>query len=196
MRLFVAVGVGEELRRAALTVRRSVEGQFHTLGSAPPRIVWVAPASLHITLRFLGEQPDERVAGLVAAVSEPFDVAPFTIAWHGLGAFPSTRRPRAVWVGVRRGAGELGRLESEVAARLGTLAPGENPAQAAPFHPHLTIARVKTDAPHVDWPAVLAAAAPPDVESRVERVSLMRSRGLPGGEGYEEIGQGWLRGRR
>ncbi|MDH4063507.1 MAG: RNA 2',3'-cyclic phosphodiesterase [Acidobacteriota bacterium] len=196
MRLFVAVGVGEALGRAALAVRRSVESQCSQLAMAPPRIVWVLPASLHLTLRFLGEQPEERVPALVALVAKPFDAAPFTIAWHGLGAFPSTRRPRALWLGVRRGARELGWLESELAGRLGALLPGENADQAPPLHPHLTIARIKTDHSHLDWPAILNAATPSDVESPVDRVSLMRSRGLPGGQGYEEIAHGWLGGRR
>lgn len=195
MRVFVAVGVGDELRRAAIAVRRSFDAQFNALALAPPRLVWVVPASLHVTLRFLGEQPDDRVGELIAALSEPVDMAPFTVEWHGLGAFPSPRRPKAIWMGVARGARELGALEAEVARRLGDLLPGEAQSAAGPFHPHLTIARLKVDSPRVDWPAVLAAATPADVTSRVARVSLMRSRGLPGGEGYEEIAQGWLSGR-
>lgn len=192
VRVFVAVGAGDELRQAAIAVRRSVEAQLNLLALEVPRVVWVVPASLHVTLRFLGEQPEARVRALVASISEPFDLAPFTLAWHGLGAFPSPRRPRALWLGVAQGARELGRLESQVAARLGGLTPGEESSTAAPFHPHLTIARIKVDNPRIDWPALLEAAAPPDVTSRVDRVSLMRSRGLPGGEGYEEIAQGWL----
>ncbi|HQZ38992.1 MAG TPA: RNA 2',3'-cyclic phosphodiesterase [Vicinamibacterales bacterium] len=195
MRVFVAVGVGDELRRAAIAVRRSVESQFSALAIEPPRLIWVVPSSLHVTLRFVGEWPDERGGALAAALGNPFDVAPFTLAWHGLGAFPSTRRPRAIWMGVARGARGLGALEAEVARRMGSLVPGEDPAAAAPFHPHVTIARVKVDNPKVDWPATLAAASPADVITRVERVSLMRSRGLAGGEGYEELAGGWLVGR-
>jgi len=195
MRLFVAVAVGDDLRRAAIAVRRAVESRLNELALTPPRIVWVVPTALHVTLRFLGEQPDERVPSLVTSLSEPFDEAPFTIGWHGLGAFPSPRHPRAIWLGVARGARELGGLEAEVARRMGGLMPGEDPQQAGPFHPHLTIARVKVDNPKVDWATLLASSAPADVTSRVDRVSLLRSRGLPGGAGYEEIAQGWLRGR-
>jgi 2'-5' RNA ligase len=196
MRLFVAVTVGDEMRSAVSAARRTIETQLTGLGGQPPRVVWVAPSALHVTLRFLGEQPDERVPAIVEAVQEPFGMAPFQVTWQGLGAFPSPRRPRAIWVSVKRGAHELGLLEAELAGRFGTLLPGERPEEAAPFHPHLTIARVKTEGPGVGWPAVLEAAALGEVHSRVDHVSLLRSQGLPGGVGYEEIGRGRLEGRR
>lgn len=194
MRLFIAVGVGDEVRSAAARVRGAIETRFQQLQATPPRLLWVAPQALHLTLRFLGEQPEDRVPALVGAIQEPFACPPFTVTWHGLGAFPSPRHPRAIWLGVRAGASELGRLEVEVARRLGDLAPGEGAGETRPFHPHLTLARVKTESRAVDWPAVLEAAAVNDVTSRVGHVSLMRSRGLPGGTGYEEIGRGRLGG--
>jgi len=194
MRLFVAVTVGDEVRAAVTAARRTIEQYLSGLGGQPPRLVWVAPSSLHVTLRFLGEQPDDRVPAIVEAVQEPFAVPPFGVAWLGLGAFPSPRRPRAIWVGVRDGAAELGLLEAEIARRFGALLPGERPDEAVPFHPHLTIARVKTEKPGVDWPAVLEGAKMQEVRSRVDHVSLLRSQGLPGGVGYQEIGRGRLDG--
>lgn len=194
MRLFVAVTVGDEVRAAVTAARRTIEQQLSAIGGPPPRLVWVAPSALHVTLRFLGEVPDDRVPAIVEAVQEPFVLAPFQVAWLGLGAFPSTRRPRAIWVGVREGAAALGLLEAELARRFGTLLPGERPDAATPFHPHLTIARVKAERPGVDWPAVLQAAKIDEVRSRVDHVALLRSRGLPGGVGYEEIGRGRLDG--
>ena len=196
MRIFAGVGVGDEMRTAAAGVRRAIELQVGRLHGEPPRIVWVLPAALHITLRFLGEQPDPLVPSLVEALQEPFDVAPFTIRWHGLGAFPSVRRPRAIWAGVSEGARPLGQIELELARRFGKVLPGERLDQAAPFHPHLTLGRVKTDHPRADWPAILEAASFEEVRSAVTCVSLYRSHGLPGGAGYEEIGRSWLEGRQ
>lgn len=194
MRLFVAIAVGDEVRAAVARARASIEHALQRLKAEPPRIVWAAPRGLHLTLRFLGEQPDERVPGLVEAASAPYSQPPFTIGWHGPGAFPSPRHPRAIWLGVRTGARELGQLEAEVAGRFGRLLDGEAATDARPFHPHLTVARVKTESRAVDWPAILAEAAMADVSSPVGQVALYRSRGLPGGEGYEEIARGRLDG--
>jgi RNA 2',3'-cyclic 3'-phosphodiesterase len=196
MRLFVAVSVGDEVQAAVAAARRTIERRLSEVGGQPPRLVWVEPSSLHVTLRFLGEQPDGQVTAIVEAVQEPFALDPFRVTWQGLGAFPSPRRPRAIWVGVTQGATGLGLLEAELARRFGQLLPGERPEEAGPFHPHLTIARVKTERPGVDWPAVLDAAAIGEVQSLVDHVSLLRSRGLPGGVGYQEIGRGRLEGRR
>jgi 2'-5' RNA ligase len=194
MRLFLAISVGDEVRAAAARVRASIERSLQKLNAEPPRLVWVAPRGLHLTLRFLGKQPDDKVPSLVEAVQEPYAVTPFSVQWHGLGAFPSPRRPRAIWMGVRAGARELGQLEQEVARRFGSLLPGEEPGRAQPFHPHLTLARVKTESKSVDWPKIMEAAAVGEVSSHVGHVSLYRSWGLPGGEGYEEIGRGRLGG--
>lgn len=194
MRLFVAIAVGDEVRAAVARARASIEHALQQLKKEPPRIVWAAPRGLHLTLRFLGEQPDDRVPSLVQAASESYPLSPFTIGWHGPGAFPSPRQPRAIWLGVRTGARELGQLEAEVAGRFGRLLDGETATDARPFHPHLTVARVKTESRAVDWPAILAEAAIADVSSPVGQVALYRSRGLPGGEGYEEIARGRLDG--
>ena len=74
--------------------------------------------------------------------------------------------------------------------RIGPLLPGEEAGEPKPFHPHLTIARVKTESRLVTWPALLAEASVEDVGSRVTHVTLYRSRGLPGAADESKI-RGW-----
>ena len=192
MRLFVAIAVGDQVRAAAARARDRIEAALQQQRSEPPRIVWVAPAGLHLTLRFLGEQPDTRAPALVAAIEPPLAIAPFTVTWRGLGVFPSPRQPRVIWIGAGDGARELGLVEREISRRIGGLLPGEDDSDAKPFHPHLTLGRIKTESRQVNWPAILASGAVDDVSSPVTHVSLYRSRGLPGGAGYEELGRGLL----
>jgi RNA 2',3'-cyclic 3'-phosphodiesterase len=186
--------VGGAVRAVAARARARIDAGLQQRRGEPPRLVWVAPQALHLTLQFLGEQPEARAAELVAAIEAPFRLSPFTVTWHGLGAFPSPRHPRAIWLGVAAGAGRLGELEREVASRAGRLLSGEALTDARPFHPHLTLARVKTEARGVNWPSLLADAAVSEVSSPVTHVTLFRSRGLPGGAGYEELGRGSLDG--
>jgi 2'-5' RNA ligase len=192
MRLFVGVAVGDEVRAAAARARARIDAGLQQVRGEPPRLVWVAPQALHLTLQFLGEQPEPRAAALVAAVEAPFAMPPFTVTWHGVGAFPSPRHPRAIWLGVAAGARQLGELEREVARRTRGLLAGEELTDTKPFHPHLTLARVKTEPKGVNWPTILADAAIADVSSPVTHVTVFRSRGLPGGAGYEELGRGLL----
>jgi 2'-5' RNA ligase len=94
---------------------------------------------LHLTLRFLGATPAERVAAAEAAVrSAAVGQQPFRIVIRGAGAFPSRTRPRALWLGLDAGVDELGHLYDNLQANLAQAgwAPDERP-----FRPHLTLAR-------------------------------------------------------
>ena len=172
MRLFVAVDVGDAVRRE---VARVVSSLSHTLEAAktPPRIVWVKPAALHVTIRFLGEVPDGEVPSIVSALTPPLTMAPFGLEWRGLGAFPGPRQPRALWLGVVSGGVPLAQLEAEVSRRLAGEHTSELAARA--FLPHLTIGRIKMPGSGVDWPKVLQAVEVRHVQSAVARVTLYRS---------------------
>lgn len=192
MRLFAAVDVGDEVRTVAAAARHLIEARLSRIHEHAPRIVWVKPEGLHLTLRFFGEQPDDRVPDIVSGIERPFDQPPFAVEWRGLGAYPSPRQPRALWIGVTSGADGLGRLEAEIARRFDRMFDAGEPARA--FHPHLTLGRVKVPGKPLDWPEILEEAGVRAVRSTVNRVTLYRSRGLPGGAGYEALAKGWLNG--
>jgi 2'-5' RNA ligase len=171
VRAFVAVDIGDAVRVEVARVRAAIQSQLEVV-EHPPRVLWVAPASLHVTLRFLGEVPDSEIPHLRDAFADPFDLAPFEVEWRGLGAFPLPRHPKALWMGVVRGAGQLGRLEAEVSSRLnGTVA-----TVTQPFRPHLTLGRIKIPGAGIDWTKVLQNVDVRGVTSLVDHVTLYQSR--------------------
>jgi 2'-5' RNA ligase len=133
MRLFVAVNLPEEVRHAAWVAAGALRTTHFP-------IRWVAQDALHVTLKFLGEVPAEREEEIVAALHRAAAGArPFTLMVTGFGAFPSVARPRVVWIGCERApALELlqHRVEQEM-AQIGF------PLEGRPFHPHITLGRVK-----------------------------------------------------
>jgi len=170
MRLFVAVDVGDIVRAEVARVIQVISEKLEAV-KTPPRITWVKPASLHVTLRFIGEVSESEVPALCERVAPPIPVAPFQVEWRGLGTFPSERHPRALWLGVIAGGAQLGRLEAEVTRRLaGTVDP-----EARPLLPHLTVGRIKMAGAGVDWPKVLRAVEVRGARSAVDRVTLYRS---------------------
>jgi RNA 2',3'-cyclic 3'-phosphodiesterase len=178
-RLFVAVDVGDAVRAEAARVIQAITNQIEAV-KAPPKITWVKPAALHVTLRFIGEVEEGTVAGLCERLAPPIVVPPFDVAWRGVGAFPSPRHPRALWLGVVSGGAGLGALEAEVSRRLaGTVEP-----EARPLLPHLTLGRIKMAGAGVDWPKVLRAVEVRDARSSVDRVTLYRSRLSQQGPNY------------
>jgi 2'-5' RNA ligase len=170
MRVFVAVDVGDEMRAEVARVT-AVIGEALAAAASPPRVTWVPPRALHMTLRFIGEVDEPEKARLAGLLATPISLAPFDVEWRGLGAFPSPRHPRALWMGIVAGAAELGRLEAQISRRIASSLAGD----AAPLRPHVTLGRVRTPGAGVDWIKLLQAIDVRGVRSRVDRVTLYRS---------------------
>src|SRR5437867_6787648 len=146
-RLFVAVElpgpVRDELTRVAEELRARIENAS-----------WPSRENLHLTLSFLGSVDEERVAPISDALSSAVSsLVDFTTVLTEVGAFPSKRRARVVWVGLADPAGGLAGLASAVAASLEPL--GFEREKRA-FHPHVTLARLRVQRP-VDLEGVSSA---------------------------------------
>ncbi len=180
-RAFVAVLLGEPERAA---VAAAIDG-WRPLGGA---VAWVPAANLHLTLQFLGEQPEEQLAAAEAALAgAAADGTPFEAALHGVGAFPGLERPRILWVGVAQGALELRGLQARVADAL---AREGFPREERAWHPHLTIGRVhderrwRRESGPALRQAIAQAAGTRFGTLRVGEVALMRSELSPRGARY------------
>lgn len=188
MKLFVAVDVGAAVRAEAARVIQAISDKLEAV-KTPPKITWVKPETLHVTLRFIGEVDEAEVAAVCERLAPPIAVAPFEVEWRGIGAFPSARHPRSLWLGVVDGGARLGALEAEVARRLA----GTSDADAHPLLPHLTLGRIRMAGAGVDWPKLLQAIAVRGVRSPVDRVTLYRSQGSQRGPHYTGLVSALLR---
>jgi len=181
IRAFVAVVLDDGLRSAiAATIER-----LRPLGSS---VVWVPPRNLHVTLQFLGDQSEERLAEAEAALADAAaGSAPLDVTFHGIGAFPGLERPRILWVGLAHGALEARRLQARVADALATRGFMK---EERPWHPHLTIGRVpderrwRREAGPPLRSALAQAATTTFGTQRVAEVALMRSDLSPAGVRY------------
>jgi 2'-5' RNA ligase len=133
VRTFLAINLTPE-------VRRDVASATAALRDCVPELAWIREPLLHLTLKFLGEQPEERIDDVGAAIK---NVArrhrELLMTLDGIGAFPNFRRARVVWIGVGQDPRlELLHHDVEVACEgLGFEVEGR------PFRPHLTLARVR-----------------------------------------------------
>ena len=169
-RLFVAVPLSEPARLAVADVVDQIRA-----GEPEGRGVrWVRLDGLHITLRFLGPTPDERVADVAAAMSAAADGrVPFDVRIAGADAFPPTGRPRTLWLDLDRGTDDL----TALARRLDDALAGAGwERERRPFRAHLTLARADgVRAGPATVAALRAAAAELAIESPIERVVLFES---------------------
>jgi RNA 2',3'-cyclic 3'-phosphodiesterase len=183
-RAFVAVNLDE-------ATRTSVAEAIERLRPLSKAVAWVPAENLHLTLKFLGEQTDERLAEATLAIEEVAATCPrFTLSLHGLGAFPGMERPRIVWVGVAEGALSLRTLQSQVEAAFERRAFS---AESHPWHPHLTIGRVfdprrwRRDASPAFLTSIARMAATGFGALEVSHLALMRSDLHPSGARYREL---------
>lgn len=137
-RVFIAVETPRALRERVAWVREKLGGT-----GAPVR--WVDPAQAHLTLRFLGEVPDEQLEAVRQAMAgAAAGVAPFSVTYQGVGSFGPRGRPRVIWLGVGGGVEALAAL----AARLeNALRAAGFPPSDKLFSPHVTVGRVHDPAP-------------------------------------------------
>jgi RNA 2',3'-cyclic 3'-phosphodiesterase len=100
---------------------------------------WVGEDAFHLTLRFLGETPTDRVAAAAEAVAEATRASrPFAVTLGRSGAFPRAAAPRTLWLGIEEGGDALADLATSVEHAL--VVRGW-PADDRPFRAHLTLGR-------------------------------------------------------
>ncbi len=172
MRVFVGVDVGDAVRREVARVVATLTGKLEAV-KTPPKVAWVKPAALHVTVRFIGEVEPPEVERLQELMMAPIEVPPFELVWRGIGTFPSAKNPRALWLGVTSGAAALAQVEAEVSRRLSGVHAVELDDRA--LLPHLTLGRVKMAGAGIDWPKILKSVEVKHVSSAVDRVTLYRS---------------------
>ena len=129
MRVFIALDIDEGIRER---IQRFVEGVSGFASEAR----WVRRESMHVTLKFIGEQPAESVEEIKRAISAVHMEA-FEIKFRGYGFFPTARSARVFWVGIESGPHlvKLATAVDEATSALGT------PKEDHAYSPHLTLAR-------------------------------------------------------
>jgi|SRR5579863_503601 len=129
MRLFIALDIDDGIRER---IARFVDG----VSGFAPDARWAKPESLHVTLKFIGEQPEPMVEEIKRALST-IAASEATVQFRGYGFFPTAKAPRVFWVGIESGP-ELAALAAAAdgeTARLGIQ------KEERAFSPHLTLAR-------------------------------------------------------
>jgi 2'-5' RNA ligase len=184
MRLFIAIEVPEETKRAM------AEAQARLKGSGV-KANWTRAEGIHLTLKFLGEAPEESVGGVLAALAQAVEgQGRFRLTVGGAGVFPNEKNPRVVWVGVSGELEKLAGLQVRVEEQMVRL--GFQPEDRS-FTPHLTLGRIRPLPSRISWAPVLEGVR--DIELpgfEAAAISLMKSELKQTGAVYTELGRAEL----
>ena len=135
MRLFTGIDLREDVQERLERLLTHLRPCAH--------LKWSPMYNLHVTLKFIGEWPEDKLPQLEAALRSISRREPIAADVKGLGWFPNPHHPRVFWVGVQ-GGDALTALVKDIDAALGPIG---IPAEDRPFHAHLTLARIKELAP-------------------------------------------------
>ncbi len=134
IRAFIAIvlpeSVMERLRIEVNVVRKLESG-----------IRWIKPENIHLTLKFLGDIPGDRVSEIVKTVERSVKgKTAFQLSIQGTGAFPNCKRPKVLWAGINQGKHEIIKLATDIDVALSGLGFQKEKRQ---FSPHITVGRLK-----------------------------------------------------
>ena len=179
MRLFVAVNF-------PASVRQALSRLVSELSDARLPVRWTPEENFHLTLRWLGHH-DQAVVDAVgrALAGTAADTRPFETEFGLVGAFPSPRRPRVIWIAIEAGP-RLRLLRDQLERRLAGEGFGRDERS---FRPHVTLGRARRDARPGAFRSFVALTGNLGLEASVPvaSIDLMRSYTAPAGARYERL---------
>jgi 2'-5' RNA ligase len=146
MRLFVAFELTHEVRDAVTKTTASLHPES-------PGARWSAPEAMHVTLKFLGQTDDQKLAALETALQQIGSLESVSLRFRGVGFFPDEKGPRVMWCGVEASSN----IFDLVSAIEDALKPLGFEPESRRYVPHVTLARLNS-ARHVE--KLVRAAAP------------------------------------
>ena len=176
IRIFIAIELPED-------IQSKLQKLQDDLSSSMPDARWTKPGNIHLTLKFLGDVEVSRIdkiSAILKGIAQNF--SPFEISLAEIGAFPNSRKPSIIWVGVEKGAQQLVEIAENIESSMEKIG---FPKEKRPFRPHLTVGRVR----ELKHPEAMTKALD---ESNVgelgvfkaNQISLVKSQLDPGGSIY------------
>ncbi len=179
MRTFIAVEIPDGIKKEMAKAQEQLKRSGADAG-------WVRPEGIHLTLKFLGEVLEEKIDEIKNTLARAAGaMSRFRLEIAGAGAFPSSKNPRVVWLGV---SGELDKLEALWSSVEDSMAAIGFEREDRAFSPHLTLARIKYLRPRYPWQKAIDGIKDVRIAGfEVDHISLMKSELKPSGAVYTEI---------
>jgi RNA 2',3'-cyclic 3'-phosphodiesterase len=166
VRTFICIELPEE-------IQDRIDALQDRLKQVEASVSWVRSGNIHLTLKFLGDVPPSKIAGICSAVENAIQGEEvFPVEVGGTGCFPSARSPRVLWVGVGSPTEALKHLQTSIEKGLEAIGFAREPR---PFSPHLTLGRVKSQRNARRLVEALTEAGFAKLSFQAEEIVVMRS---------------------
>ncbi|MCG2713166.1 MAG: RNA 2',3'-cyclic phosphodiesterase [Candidatus Omnitrophica bacterium] len=179
LRAFIAVDITSEIRKELFRLQSELKK------SLKGNISWVELKNIHLTLRFLGQINDEQLEEIKKIVEETGKkIKKFNLGLGLIRAFPDVSNPRIVWVGINYGFKQLNEINAELEDKLEII---NFTVREKHFHPHFTIARVKSIDGKNILPEITRKIRPKLLTEAVDKLIIFQSELTPQGAKHTEL---------
>jgi len=175
MRLFIAINFDDAVRKQLLGIQARLRSQC-TRGN------FTRPENLHLTLAFLGETPEGKVAPLlkiIEGIQALPEAAPFEVPFNHTGCFSHSHK-ELWWVGADENCSGLNRLKAIHSQLIKRLLEASFSVDNRSFSPHITLGREIKHSEKISLNC-------DEVKVKVDRLCLMKSEHIGGILTYTEL---------
>jgi RNA 2',3'-cyclic 3'-phosphodiesterase len=177
-RLFIAFDTPPEVKSRAIEIQNQ-------LRRAQADVSWERQEKLHCTIKFLGDTPSELTPAIADTLLHIGRMsAPFSVRYIGTGCFPNNRDPHVLWLGIENPDGRLKLLFETIESAVNGY--GFKP-ENRPFHPHLTLGRVRSGRNHANLLRMLENVTFESAIIATNEILLIKSELKPAGSVYTKI---------
>ena len=178
MRAFIAIELPQEIKDTLGRLQQKLK-------AAGADVKWVEPKNIHLTLKFLGEideQTKDRVSAKLSEISA--GTKQFTFSLSCLGAFPNTKSPRVIWIGIEQGDIEIKAIADAIETQLESI---NIPKETREFSSHITLGRTRSSKNRQELANALSELSLKSLKNQfpVTKITLLKSTLTPRGPVYE-----------
>ncbi|MHB8841946.1 MAG: RNA 2',3'-cyclic phosphodiesterase [Candidatus Aquicultor sp.] len=176
LRLFIGIELPLQIKHMLNDISLTLKNQLDSTAR------WVAKDNIHLTLKFLGDTSQDKLDEIESAIGDAIqEFRKFYFTLGEMGAFPSARKARVIWVGVHHGAPELIELGKAIEKALEPLG---YKRESKEFKPHITLARLKFPQPVGDALSRIPPETFPGRVINVDGITIFQSHLKPTGSEY------------
>lgn len=175
-RTFIAIELSPSIRQELSKIQNELK-------KSGADAKWVKPENIHLTLKFLGATPVDKIEAInqiLQDISEGFQS--FEITVSHLGAFPRIESARVIWLDINEGKEVLKKLAREIEEKISALG---FPIEDRPFQTHITLARIRSSQNRAALIEKLKDTKPPLLSQGVDKITFLKSTLTPQGPIYE-----------
>ncbi len=178
IRSFIAIEFSDEARNEISRIEE-------LLKKADADVKWVAPGSVHMTLKFLGSVPEEKIPCISGRLKDMASEIPaFDISLEDVGVFPKWEHIKVLWIGI----GQSSERVRDLAERVEQVMAQEGfDRESRAFRSHLTIGRVRSAKNRDKIREIAGSIKVRPVSCRISRVALFKSDLLKSGAVHSRL---------